>query len=97
MREEILIRTEEVSVTVLELTEGEEIGWHHHTEITDNLICLEGLFRVNLRGPDETHELSPGQRCQVVPGRSHRVTNLSDGVGRYLVVQGVGKYDRIMA
>ena len=40
--EEILIKTDNVNVRILELEEGEELPWHHHSEVTDYIFALEG-------------------------------------------------------
>ncbi len=37
--------------------------------------------------------LHPGKTCVVSPGVVHRSSNAADGVSRYLLVQGIGRYD----
>lgn len=96
MQEEILLRTDDVSATVLGLAVGEEVPWHHHSEITDHIVCLEGAIEVSVRSPEEKVVLNPGQRHTVVNLCVHRVVNVGSGAAKYLIVQGIGKYDRIM-
>jgi len=96
MQEEILLRTDDVSATILDLATDEEVPWHYHSEITDHIICLVGTIEVSQRSPEEVWELQPGQRCKVANGNIHRVKNVCGAPAKYLIVQGVGKYDRIM-
>ncbi|WP_226598042.1 cupin domain-containing protein [Marinobacter nauticus] len=91
--DEILIRTRDVSVRILSLAPREVAPWHFHREIVDNMFCLSGSISVQLQEPDESLTLLPGQRCEVQPGRIHRVGNLDDQEAKYLLVQGVGEYD----
>lgn len=94
---EHLIRTENVSVRVMELEEGGATSWHYHSEVSDYFVCLSGKVRVESDGADKIFELCPGQRTEVPVQRVHRVVNLYKGKSEYLLVQGVGRYDFIPA
>ena len=96
MQEEILLRTDDVSATILDLAADEEVPWHYHSEITDHIICLVGTIEVSQRSPEVVSKLQPGQRCTVANGSIHRVKNVGGAAAKYLIVQGVGKYDRVM-
>ncbi len=91
--EEVLVKTDSVSVRILELEAGEALPWHHHSEVTDYVFALDGDIEVQLRAPDEKVLLAPGNRYTVATGRVHRVVNLCDKKTKYLLVQGIGKYD----
>ncbi len=91
--EEVLIKTDNVSVRILELKEREQLPWHHHSEVTDYVFALDGEIEVQLRSPEATVTLSPGQKYQVTRGRVHRVVNPCTRKTKYLLVQGVGRYD----
>ncbi len=91
--EEILINTDSVSVRIVELEAGGALPWHHHSEVTDYVFALDGEIEVQMRSPDEKVALAPGQRCDVSTGRVHRVVNMCQRKTKYLIVQGVGKYD----
>lgn len=91
--EEVLIKTDSVSVRILELEEGEALPWHYHSEVTDHIFALDGEIEVQLKSPDETVALTPGERTQVPTGRVHRVVNMCQRKTKYLLIQGVGKYD----
>ena len=93
MEEEVLLKTENVSVRILELDAGGALPWHHHSEVTDYIFALDGEIEVQLRSPDENVALAPGGRCQVATGRVHRVVNMCNRKTKYLLIQGVGKYD----
>lgn len=91
--EAVLIKTRDVSVRILVLAPGEIAPWHYHREITDHMFCLSGRLDIQFQSPGQTLSLQPGQRCEVSPGRVHRVVNSTDQEARYLLVQGVGVYD----
>ena len=91
--EEVLIKTDNVSVRIMELEEGEALPWHHHSEVTDYVFALDGGIEIQLKSPDEKVALTPGGRCEVSTGRVHRVVNMCQRKTKYLLIQGVGKYD----
>ena len=91
--EQVIIKTKDVSVRIIEIRSHEVAARHYHTEITDNMFCLTGNITVRLREPNEELVLSPGQRCEVMKGRVHQVANAGADIARYLLVQGVGNYD----
>ncbi len=91
--EEVLIKTASVSVRILELEEGEALPWHHHSEVTDYVFALDGEIEIQLKSPGEKVALTPGERCEVSTGRVHRVVNMCQKKTKYLLIQGVGKYD----
>jgi hypothetical protein len=57
------------------------------------MLCLEGAIAVEFRKPRERVDLEPGGRCEVAVERLHRVVNRASGTAKYLLVQGVGRYD----
>ena len=91
--EEVLIQTDNVSVRILELEAGGALPWHSHSEVTDYVFALDGEIEVQLRSPDEKVALRPGQRCDIPTGRVHRVMNMRQKNTKYLLIQGIGKYD----
>jgi len=91
--EEVIIMTENVRVRQMSLNTGEATPWHFHTQVVDNIYCLQGSLEVQLHAPDMRFPLAPGQRCEILTGRVHRVINVGQGQATYLLVQGIGKYD----
>ena len=92
-RDEVILETENVRVRILVLEDGQATAWHYHTEVTDKMLCLEGQIAVEYQKPEERDELGFGERCEVAVERVHRVVNLSSETAKYLLVQGVGRYD----
>ena len=90
---EILIETQDVRVRIMTLKSGQATAWHYHTEIADSMFCLDGPLAVEYRDPGARIELANGQHCDVPVKRVHRVVNPGPGEARYLLVQGVGRYD----
>lgn len=91
--DEVLLETADVRVRILALAGGQATAWHYHSAVTDKMLCLEGRIAVEYRDPGERVELSPGGRCEVLVERTHRVVNLTADTAKYLLVQGVGRYD----
>ena len=92
-KEEVLVSSEDVRVRVLGLGPGEETPWHYHTVVVDHIVCLEGHVVVYKKDPDEEISLRPGERCKIDVMRGHRVVNGGSGGAKYLLIQGVGRYD----
>ncbi len=92
-RDEVILETDDVRVRILVLDAGEATAWHFHTQVTDRMLCLQGRIAVEFRNPPERIELYPGGRCEVAVERVHKVVNLSTETAKYLLVQGVGRYD----
>ena len=89
---QVVLQTPDIRVAEFALAPGEGQPWHRHSEVTDHFYCLEGMIEVEVRdAPPQT--LRPGDNCKVAPGSVHRARNANDGRSRYLLVQGVGKYD----
>lgn len=84
----------DVGVQERTLAPGQEIPWHYHTVIQDTTICLEGTVQIEMLDPAERVLLAVGDRHAVPPSRPHRVTSHGDRSCRFLLVQGVGAYDR---
>ncbi len=90
---EVIVKTDNVRVRVMRLRPRELAEWHYHSQVTDDIFCLDGKIIVRMQEPDEEIHLSPGQRARVEPGRNHQLENLNDEDAAYLLVQGIGKYD----
>jgi mannose-6-phosphate isomerase-like protein (cupin superfamily) len=93
MTDQVLLKASDALVRILWLDRGEATAWHWHTEVDDQMVCLEGLVRVETSDPDEAVELGVGQMVKVRHGRRHRVVSRGATSSRYLLIQGPGKYD----
>ena len=90
---EIVAATPELRMVVLTLAAGQEVPCHWHSNVTDNLICLEGPMVVETRAPRERFEFAAGERCAVPAKRAHRVSGKDGGPCKFAILQGVGTYD----
>ena len=90
---ELVAEGADLRVQVLSLAAGEAIPWHYHSEITDQMVCLEGPMMVETRAPRNIYELEPGGRCAVPPKTAHYVRGKDGGACKFMIVQGVGVYD----
>ena len=85
-KRERLAAVDGLRVSILTLAEREEVPWHSHTKIDDDFFCMEGPMQVETRQPD-------GETFKVPAGRPHRVSGLNGCPCRFMIMQGVGKYD----
>ncbi|HZZ34520.1 MAG TPA: cupin domain-containing protein [Caulobacteraceae bacterium] len=76
---------------------GEATAWHRHSQVTDLTYGLEGRTTLEMRGPDETVQIGPGERRTLPPGRVHRLVNLGNEDARVLLIQHGGSYDFVEA
>lgn len=90
---EVVAETPDLRMVVLTLAPGQEVPWHWHSNVVDNVICLEGPMVVETRAPRERFELRAGERCAVPAKRAHRVSGKEGGRCKFAIVQGVGRYD----
>ncbi|GAB3649799.1 cupin domain-containing protein [Ramlibacter alkalitolerans] len=97
----IVAEGKDVQVKEFLLGPGEEVPWHHHTEVFDVFYCLEGRLHVQCAEvwsgeARATVELGVGQSLKLEPGTAHRPFNPSARERcRFLLVQGIGEYDWI--
>jgi len=91
----VVVKTEDVLAREYLLDPGEFIMWHHHTLVSDHFYALEGAVRIETRGPAGSRDLHPGETMIVAPPTPHRVSNATARPCRFLLIQGVGRYDFI--
>lgn len=89
----------DVQVKEILLTPGEDIPWHHHSNVFDVFYCLQGTLtveRIDIASQQQLPELvlRQGDTAKVEPGTAHRPINrASEGNCRMLVIQGIGPYN----
>lgn len=93
----VVAKGSDVLVREYTLDPGEAIPWHSHSNVSDYYYGLEGMVLVETRDPAARHELGAGQFAQVRPPTVHHVANGGRGPCRFLLIQGVGKYDFVKA
>lgn len=91
----LVAKSDEVLVREYTLDPGETIPWHRHSAVSDYYYGLEGEVVIETRGPAARHELGPGHTTTVTPPTVHQVSNASAVPCRFLLIQGVGRYDFI--
>ena len=89
----VVAKGADVLVREYTLDPGEAIPWHHHSEVEDAYYGLEGVVLVETRDPPTRHEVHAGQSTKVTPPSAHHVSNPGRSPCRFLLIQGVGKYD----
>lgn len=93
----VVAKGADVLVREYTLDPGETIPWHRHSDVSDYYYGLEGLTLVETRTPAARHELGAGQSATVTPSVVHQVSNPTPAPCRFLLIQGVGRYDFIRA
>jgi quercetin dioxygenase-like cupin family protein len=76
------------------LAPGQVIPWHYHTLISDKTYCLGGTVQIDMLDPSERIVLAVGESYMVPPNRPHHISPQGDEPCHFLLVQGVGEYDR---
>jgi quercetin dioxygenase-like cupin family protein len=89
----VVAKGADVLVREYALDPGETIPWHRHSEVSDSYYGLEGTVVVETRNPAARHELAAGRSATVTPPTVHQVSNRAARPCRFLLIQGVGKYD----
>ena len=84
----------DVGVQERTLSPGQEIPWHYHSTITDTTYCIGGTVQIEMLDPPERILLAVGESHAVTPKRPHRITPHGSSACRFLLIQGVGAYDR---
>lgn len=84
-------------VRKLSLATGQSVPWHTHTTITDTFFCMVGPMVVETDNPRARHILLPGETVAAEPGQPHYVHGVAMGPCKFMIIQGVGKYDYVAA
>lgn len=92
-----VVKTPDVQVREYNLAPGETLEWHRHTQVTDQFYGLDGTVLVETREPPARHEIGVGQNLTITPPTVHRTSNPTAKPCRFLLIQGIGKYDFIKA
>ncbi|HEX5092883.1 MAG TPA: cupin domain-containing protein [Burkholderiales bacterium] len=93
----VVAKSDDVLVREYTLDPGEVIPWHRHSHVADYYYGLEGTVVVETRNPPARHEIAAGRSATVTPPTVHQVSNGGRQPCRFLLVQGVGKYDFVPA
>lgn len=94
--------TDDYCITEYKVSPGQQSPWHSHSATSDVFYVLHGRLDIWLAGPDEVVPLHAGQSLHIASGRVHRFTageavDGAAGGAHYLLIQGVGKLDFIVA
>jgi len=84
-------------IAELQISPTQSVPWHYHSNVQDTFYVLEGTLRIRLRDPAEQVLLGPGETRTILPRRPHEVTNAGEGSATFLVLQGVGVLDFVLA
>ena len=92
-RRELVAESAGLRVQILTVAAGQCVPWHEHSNITDTFVCLDGPMAIRTRDPEAETVLRPGEMHAVPPRQAHYVSGKDGGPCRFMIVQGVGKYD----
>ena len=90
---EVVDERDGVKITRIVLEPGEEVPWHHHTEVTDTFYPVVGPLTIETRAPDGMIQIEAGQVFQTEVGQPHRVSNGTRHQVQFLLIQGGGEFD----
>jgi quercetin dioxygenase-like cupin family protein len=83
----------DLQVRVFTLAPGEAIPWHYHSAVSDTYFVLAGTLSIETRAPADRRSLEVGEDYAIPPKTAHLVANRSGAEARFVLVQGVGRYD----
>lgn len=83
----------DVQARLFTLAPGETIPWHFHSAVTDWYFVLKGALWIETRAPADRQVITVGGSYHIPPKTEHLIANRSDTNTRFLLVQGVGRYD----
>ena len=83
----------DMQARVFTLAPGDVIPWHLHRSAADHYFVLDGVLTIFTREPEQARALEAGRDYRIAPGTGHQITNRSSADCRFLLLQGVGKYD----
>lgn len=75
------------------LAPGDEIPWHRHSKCADHYFVLEGALTVMTRNLKREKTVRVGNHYRIAPGTPHLISNRSGADCRFLLLQGIGKFD----
>jgi mannose-6-phosphate isomerase-like protein (cupin superfamily) len=87
----------DVQARMFTLAPGDTIPWHYHKHSADHYFVLEGALTVVTRKPEKARTIEVGNDYKIPAGADHLVTNRSTVDCRFLLLQGIGKYDWVKA
>ena len=90
---ETIAAGKDVRARLFTLAPSEVIPWHSHSEIADHFFILGGELTVETRKPGDCRTLGVGERYRINAGHAHQTSNRGEIDCRFLIVQGVGRYD----
>ncbi len=94
---ETVLAGKDVQARIFTLAAGEVIPWHSHSESTDHYFVLSGTLTVETRALAGNRSLGIGERYEIAPGNAHQISNRGAADCRFLLLQGVGRFDWIRA
>lgn len=83
----------DVQARLFTLAPGDTIPWHFHRAASDHYFILDGTLTIVTREPEQTQAFEAGSDYRIAPGTAHCIANRSAADCRFLLLQGVGKYD----
>jgi quercetin dioxygenase-like cupin family protein len=92
---EVIAKVKNLRTSILTVGPGQCVPWHHHSEVTDTIFCIEGPMQVETRSPEQIRILTPGDMTAIAPRQPHRVSGVGGDRCKFLIIQGVGDYDYV--
>jgi mannose-6-phosphate isomerase-like protein (cupin superfamily) len=90
---EMVAEGRDMQARLFTLGAGEAIPWHFHSEVTDWYFVLAGELSIETRAPRAAVTVPLGDSYRIPPKTAHLISNKTAQPCRFLLLQGVGKYD----
>lgn|GEM_PF-860544 len=92
-----LLVTEDYSVSETTVLPGGETDWHHHTNVRDRFVVVQGVLTVETKTRTLVNKRQVDDHHTVEPGVIHHIRNETDDDVVYINIQSGGKRDIVLA
>jgi len=92
VKREDLVLEESTRVALITMVAGEESPWHHHSSVTEHVVCVSGKITLKMVSTPASVILAPGEWHEIPPDVRHCLFNSEELASTYILVQR-GAYD----
>ncbi|MBN3766156.1 cupin domain-containing protein [Burkholderia sp. Ac-20365] len=97
VRYETLLITKDYSVSQTTVSPGGETAWHHHTNVRDRFVVVQGVLTVEVKTGALVDKMHVDDHHAVEPGVVHHVRNETFDDVVYINIQSGGERDIVLA
>jgi beta-alanine degradation protein BauB len=92
-----LLTEEGYAVSQTTVLPGGETAWHHHTNVRDRFVVVQGVLTVETKVGERVGRTQVDDHHTVEPGVIHHVRNETSDIVVYINIQSGGERDIVLA